>query len=210
MFSKPLTRAPRYILIKSFFLAIGWSCLHGLSDTHVFKKIETTVSMRWNCMPKALRFIQITAEHFTVFITIKTSFQNISITLLQISLKLTNIEAAVGAKSFRERFWNSSQCREMMLKSKIGKGVISLILQLRCHCNPDHNKFSSSSTTVVAIFTQYMNAGLGKQTFTEFWHVCLEQKYRHAFMFSWRCCSKSLSFICKFSRNKRKTKEINV
>ena len=63
MFSQPLTRAPRYILIKSFFLAISWSSLYGLSDTHVFKKIETIVSMKWNCMPKALRFIQITAEH---------------------------------------------------------------------------------------------------------------------------------------------------
>ena len=166
--------------------------------------------MRWNCIPKAIRFIQITAEHkdcpcFNVLITIKTSFQNISITLLQISAKLTNIEAAIGAKTFRERFWNSSQCREMMLKST---GVISLLWQLRCHCNPDHKKFSSSSTTVVAIFTHYMNAGFGKQTFTEFWHVSLEQKYRHEFMFFWRCCSKSFSFICKCSRNKRKTKEM--
>ena len=37
--------------------------------------------------------------------------------------------------------------------SIIGNGVISLLWQLRCHCNPDHNKFSSlSNTTVVAIF----------------------------------------------------------
>ena len=37
--------------------------------------------------------------------------------------------------------------------SKIGNGVISLLWQLRCHCNPDHNKFSSLSyTTVVPIF----------------------------------------------------------
>ena len=44
-------------------------------------------------MSKALRFLQITAKQqycpfFTVFLTIKTSSQNISITLLQISLKL--------------------------------------------------------------------------------------------------------------------------
>ena len=49
--------------------------------------------MRWNCMSKALRFLQITAEHqdcpfFTVFLTTKSLSQNISITLLQISLKL--------------------------------------------------------------------------------------------------------------------------
>ena len=30
---KPLTKAPQYILIKSFFLAIGRSYLHGLSHT---------------------------------------------------------------------------------------------------------------------------------------------------------------------------------
>ena len=37
--------------------------------------------------------------------------------------------------------------------SKIGNGVISLLWQLRCHCNPGHNKFSSlSNTTVVLIF----------------------------------------------------------
>ena len=37
--------------------------------------------------------------------------------------------------------------------SKIGNSVISLLWQLQCHCNPDHNKFSSlSNATVVAIF----------------------------------------------------------
>ena len=37
--------------------------------------------------------------------------------------------------------------------SIIGNGVISFLWQLRCHCNPDHDKFSSlSNTTVVAIF----------------------------------------------------------
>ena len=37
--------------------------------------------------------------------------------------------------------------------SKIGNGVISLLWQLRWHCNPDHNKISSSSnTTVVSVF----------------------------------------------------------
>ena len=44
-------------------------------------------------MSKALRFLQITVEHhdcpfFTVFLTMKTSSQDISITLLQIALKL--------------------------------------------------------------------------------------------------------------------------
>ena len=69
-------------------------------------------------------------------------------------LNLRNIEAAIGGKSYRERFWkNSSQCREMTAASKIVNSVISLLWQLRCHCNPDHYKFSSlSNTTVMAIF----------------------------------------------------------
>ena len=35
----------------------------------------------------------------------------------------------------------------------MGNGVISLLWQLRCHCNPDYNQFSSlSNITVVSIF----------------------------------------------------------
>ena len=91
-----------------------------------------------------------------MFLTIKTSSQNISITLLQISLKL---------HEHRGRYWRK-KLPWMILKeqfpvpiytavSKIGNSVISLLWQLRCHCNPDHNKFSSlSSTTVVAIFSK--------------------------------------------------------
>ena len=61
-------------------------------------------------MSKALRFLQITAEHqdcpfFTVFLTIKTSSQNISITLLQILLKLHEHRGdRIGEKSSCERF----------------------------------------------------------------------------------------------------------
>ena len=56
-----------------------------------YYKIETT--MKRNCTSKTLCFLQITIEHedypvFTVFLTIKTSSQNITITLLQTSLKL--------------------------------------------------------------------------------------------------------------------------
>ena len=37
--------------------------------------------------------------------------------------------------------------------SIIGNGVILLLWQLGCHCNPDHDKFSSlSNTNLVAIF----------------------------------------------------------
>ena len=39
---------------------------------------------------------------------------------------------------------------------KIGNIVISLLWQLRCRCNPDHNKFSSlRNTIVVAIFPKH-------------------------------------------------------
>ena len=71
-------------------------------------------------MSRARRFLQITAEHqdrplFAPFLTI-----NISITLLQIPLKLhEHREAAIGGKSSKERFWNnSSQCREILLQVK--------------------------------------------------------------------------------------------
>ena len=56
-------------------------------------------------MSKALHFLQITAKQqycpfFTVFLTIKTSSQNISITLSQISLKLHEHRGrSIGGKS---------------------------------------------------------------------------------------------------------------
>ena len=115
--------------------------------------------MRWDCMSKALHFLQITAKQqycpfFTVFLTIKTSSQNISITLLQISLKLHEHRGCYWRKKLpwtilEEQF----PVPRYTAASKIGNSVISLLWQLRCRCNPDHNKFSSlSNTTVVAIF----------------------------------------------------------
>ena len=55
-------------------------------------------------MSKALRFVQITAKHqdfpfLTVFLIIKTSFQNISITLLRFCLNFTNIKATILEKN---------------------------------------------------------------------------------------------------------------
>ena len=117
--------------------------------------------MRWNCMSKALRFLQITAEHqdcpfFTVFLTTKSLSQNISITLLQISLKLHEHRGCYWRKKLpwtilEEQF----PVPRYTAASKIGNSVISLLWQLRCRCNPDHNKFSSlSNSTVVAIFSK--------------------------------------------------------
>ena len=126
------------------------------SFKHVFKMIETTI--RWNCMSKALHFLQITAEHqdypfFTVFLTTKSWSQNISKTLLQISLKLREHGGGYWRKKLpwiilEEQF---SVPKNTSLR-KIGNSVISLLWQLRCHCNPDHKRFSSLSNTTVAIF----------------------------------------------------------
>ena len=76
-------------------------------------------------MSKVLRLVQITVEHqdypfFTVILTIKTSSQNISITLLQISLKLHEHRGGCWRKKLQfKRFWkNSSQCREILLQVK--------------------------------------------------------------------------------------------
>ena len=108
---------------------------------------------------KSSSCLQITAKQqycpfFTVFLAIKPSSQNISITLLQISLKLHD---------HRGRYWRKKLPWTILEEqlpvprytaaSKIGNSVISLLWQLRCRCNPDHNKFSSLfNTTVVAIF----------------------------------------------------------
>ena len=91
---------------------------------------------------------------FTVFLTIKTLSRNVSITLLQISLKPQEHRGGYWRKKppwtiLEEQF----PVPRNTAASKIGNGVISLLWQLRCHCNPDHNKFSSlSNTTVVVIF----------------------------------------------------------
>ena len=132
--------------------------------------------MRWNCMSKAPHFLQITAEHqdypfFTVFLTTKSLSQNISITLLQISLKL---------HKHRGGYWRKKLPRMILEEqfsvprntsvSKIGNSVISLLWQLRCHCNADHNKFSSlSNTTVVAFFQNFVYDDVVYAQTWEYW-----------------------------------------
>ena len=91
-----------------------------------------------------------------VFLTIKTLSQNVSITLLHISLKPHEHRGGCWRKklpwtSLEEKFPVPSNTAA----SIIGYSVISLLWQLPCYCNPDHNKFSSlSNTTVVAVFAQ--------------------------------------------------------
>ena len=163
------------------------------SFTHVFKKIETT--MRWNCMSKALHFLQITAKQqycpfFTVFLTIKTSSQNISITLLQISLKLQEDRGGYCRKKLpRTILKEQFPAPRNTAAGRIGNGIISLLWQLPCHCNPDHNKFSSlSNTIVVAIFPKLIVV-YDDLVYAQTWqvltlknvssHLNLEQKCKH-------------------------------
>ena len=81
---------------------------------------------------------------------------NSSITLLQIPLKLQKHRGGYWRKKLpwmiSEEQFPVPRCTAV---SKIGNSVISLLWQLRCRCNPDHNKFSSlSNTAVVAIFSR--------------------------------------------------------
>ena len=88
------------------------------------------------------------------YVAINKVLKNISITLLQISLKLHEHRGCYWRKKLP---WTILEEQFLVPRytaaSKIGNSVISLVWQLRCRCNPDHNKFSSlSNTTVVAIF----------------------------------------------------------
>ena len=131
--------------------------------------------MRWNCMSKALRFLQITAEHqdcpfFTVFLTTKSLSQNISITLLQISLKLHEHRGCYWRKKlpwmiFEEQF----PVPRYTAASKIGNSVISLLWQLRCRCNPDHNNFHLH---LIQLWWQFFqNFVYGDIVYAQIWEV---------------------------------------
>ena len=83
-------------------------------------------------MSKALCFLQITAKHqdcpfVTVFLTIKTSSHNISITLYRFRLNFTNIEAALEEKAPVNYFKEQFPVPRYTAASKIGNSVISLL-----------------------------------------------------------------------------------
>ena len=136
-------------------------------------------------MSKALRFLQITAEHqdcpsFTVYLTIKTSSQNISITRSQISLKRDEHRSGYWRKKL---LWTILEEQFPVPRntaaSKIGNGVISLLWQLRCHCNTDHNKCSSlSNTIVVAIFPNLCLSVWRRSFFILFCELLTLKNYR--------------------------------
>ena len=156
--------------------------------------------MRWNCMSKALHFLQITAKQqycpfFTVFLTTKTSSQNISITLLQISLKLHEHRGGYWRKKL---LWTILEEQFPVPRntaaSKIGNSVISLLWQLRCHCNTDHNKFSSlSNTTVVAIFFVWIDVSLKERSLRNYKK---SSALRFTLIQTFSCFSKSCKYTC--------------
>ena len=146
MFTKPLTRALRYILIKPFFLAIGWSYLHDLSHTFLkrLKLLWGEIACQNASFSKENSWTsRLSIFYRFLFLTIKTSSRHISITLLQMPLiNFTNIEAAIFGKKI---LWTILEEQFPMPRntaaSEIGNGVISLLWQLRCHCNPVHSNF---------------------------------------------------------------------
>ena len=84
-------------------------------------------------MSKALHFLQITAKQqycpfFTVFLTIKTLSQNISITLLQISLKLHEHRGGYWRKKLPKTILEEQfPVPRNTAASKIGNNLISLL-----------------------------------------------------------------------------------
>ena len=87
-------------------------------------------------MSKALRFVQITAKHqdfpfLTVFLIIKTSFQNISITLLRFCLNFTNIEATVLEKKAPVNDFVRFQMPRIIAEVK------QVMASFRCYDNSD-------------------------------------------------------------------------
>ena len=99
---------------------------------------------------KALRFPQITAKNqdfpfLTVFLIIKTSLQNISITLLRFCLNFTNIEATVLEKKAPVNDFVRFPSRESLLESfrcYDNSDVIATLVMTNFHLN----------TTVVSIY----------------------------------------------------------
>ena len=78
--------------------------------------------------------------------------------------------------------------------SKIGNSVISLLWQLRCHCNTDHNKFSSlSNTTVVAIFFVWIDVSLKERSLRNYKK---SSALRFTLIQTFSCFSKSCKYTC--------------
>ena len=93
--------------------------------------------MRRNGTSKAFRFLQKTAKHqdcpfFTAFLTIETSSQNISITLLQISLNFTKHRGGYCREKLPQTILEEQfPVPRNTAASRIGNGVISTPISLQ-------------------------------------------------------------------------------
>ena len=159
-----------YILIK-VLVSINRLRLSPWSFTHAFKQIETTI--KWNCISKASSFLQITAEQqdcpvFTVFLTTKLDSKISRQQSCRLRLNCTDIETLLEWTLL----WTILEKQFLVLRnkaaSKTGNDVISLLWQLRCNCNPDYNKSSSSS-----------NAGrnFSKSLLLATWFMLIRKRY---------------------------------
>ena len=106
--------------------------------------------MRWNCMSKALRFLQITAEHqdctfFTVFLTTKSLSQNILITFLQISLKL---------HEHRGSYWRKKLLRMILEKLRFSVPRNTTASKMVLFCS-----YNNSDVFVPLIITNLYSCG---------------------------------------------------
>ena len=88
--------------------------------------------------------------------------------VLQISLKLQEHRGGYWRKKLP---WMILEEQFPVPESKIGNSVISLLWQLRCHCNPDHNKFSSLFNTTVAAIFFFLNFVYGDVVYAQTWEV---------------------------------------
>ena len=78
--------------------------------------------------------------------------------------------------------------------SKIGNGVISLLWQLRCRCNPNHNKFSPlSNTAAVIIFKVFVN---GDVVYAKTRGILSRKKSYRATLI-WNCIPLSIKYLIK-------------
>ena len=103
-----------------------------------------------------------------------------------------NMEATIGGQSSQERFHTVRN----NAASIIGNGVISLLWQLSCHCDHDHDKFSSlSNTTLVAIFPNVCLWQLG--LCSNLAGVDREKLYRGTFICQDGLCCCSFRLFCE-------------
>ena len=147
--------------------------------------------MRWNCMSKALRFLQITAKHqdFPFFYCI-SNYKNFIPKYPDHALTDSVLTSRTSRWLLEEKAPKNDFIVRNNAASIIGNGVLSLLWQLWCHCNPDYDKFSSlCNATVVAIFP---NVCLWQRiVYAQTWQVYIdpEKLYCGTFVCQYGLCS---------------------